>query len=541
MEDMTGLDAYTQPLLAADQDFSSAFTLVNRLPQLLTTDVESPREAVLRACERVLSAEAYRPQKQAYFLYRAVAQTLQQVATRATPDGDAACRGRSMALMLKGLDADHAGLRRAMAEGVGTLPLAVDRQPSHTVEAPLQSSNALPVLDKDWLAARGVRLLNGWAWRGRSMTVETTSGAVLVVKCRRKGEDPMALYREGGWMAHLRTLAEFPGRRFDIPLPLGHDEGWLIRAPRFSQRPPDDAPRHPRGEALAFLTSPAYFHYPNEADPRRRLNRSQLQEVLTRNAWLMGHLMGLGIAHTAPIPLFHNRSQMHRRADGGRYRWTHAGRLDRWLASCRHPNFGVSGLRDFEHFENLAGRPARRYEIMGSHLISLILVAGSYFRQKAPWRVGWDAAGRPVDTRDLFDREMFERLLQGILASYYEGFTGQVLPAAAAPDTVELVDRLIEEMGVDRHMEEILRVADQEAMDGRTFVAFLQARGMAPREAARRPKGGEDIVLMTGPHLGGFNQPISLPELIAFAAAGAARCVAGRFRMETANVRLVDV
>jgi hypothetical protein len=40
---------------------------------------------------------------------------------------------------------------------------------------------------------------------------------------------------------------------------------------------------------------------------------------------------------------------------------------------------------------------------------------------------------------------------------------------------------------------------------------------------------------MTGPHLGGFNQPISLPELIAFAAACAARCVAGRFRQETRN------
>ena len=52
------------------------------------------------------------------------------------------------------------------------------------------------------------------------------------------------------------------------------------------------------------------------------------------------------------------------------------------------------------------------------------------------------------------------------------------------------------------------------------------------KAAARMPKGKEDIPLMTGPHLGGFNQPISLPELIDGAAVGAARCVAGRFQKE---------
>lgn len=47
------------------------------------------------------------------------------------------------------------------------------------------------------------------------------------------------------------------------------------------------------------------------------------------------------------------------------------------------------------------------------------------------------------------------------------------------------------------------------------------------------PRGREDIPLLTGPHLGGFNQAISLPELTAFAATGAARCVAARFSHET--------
>jgi hypothetical protein len=81
-------------------------------------------------------------------------------------------------------------------------------------------------------------------------------------------------------------------------------------------------------------------------------------------------------------------------------------------------------------------------------------------------------------------------------------------------------------------MEEILRVVDQETMSRAMFVAFLQSRGLSPKEALQMPKGRADIPLMTGPHLGGFNQPISLPELIDFAAEGAAQCVAGRFRRE---------
>jgi hypothetical protein len=242
--------------------------------------------------------------------------------------------------------------------------------------------------------------------------------------------------------------------------------------------------------------------------------------------------MAMGIAHTAPIPLFHNRAQRHRREDGGRYRWTHAGRLDRWLASCRYPNFGVSGLRDFEHFEFVVGRARCRYEIIGSHLISLLLVAGSYFRSKAPDRMGLDASGQPVDTRDLFDRALLQTMIGDIYRAYYEGFTGEALPEGMPISPAHLADRMIEEMGLDRHMEEILRVVDQDAMDRFAFTSFLESRGLPRRAALRKTKGQRDIVLMTGPHLGGFNQPISLPELIDFAAAGAARCVAGRFCLE---------
>ena len=45
-------------------------------------------------------------------------------------------------------------------------------------------------------------------------------------------------------------------------------------------------------------------------------------------------------------------------------------------------------------------------------------------------------------------------------------------------------------------------------------------------------QGQADLILQTGPHLGGFNQAISVPELIRFTAVTAAECVLRRFRYE---------
>ncbi len=534
-DDVTVLEQLAAPHLTARQDFSAAFVAMNRIKDVLQVDAHIPVAPVFTLCEQVVASPAYQRQKQAYFLYQAAAEALQLVALRPDPGGRSADRRRALALLNSGMDLPHAAPRRAMAEALGMLPLAVDSLPVASepmAECVSASLDGLPRCDVDWLAGYHIHCLNGWVWQGRSLLAETRSGEVLVVKCLRAGEEPIALCRESAWMDHLRGLPALVERPFHIPQPLVHGRGVLVQAPRVVQSPPDGTTLHPKRYAIAFLTAPSYFRYPNEAAANRRLDGGQVREILSRSAWLLGRLMAMGIAHTAPIPLFHNRTQHHRREDGGRYRWTHAGRLDRWLASCRYPNFGASGLRDFEHFEVVTGRARCRYEIIGSHLISLLLVAGSYFRSKAPDRIGHDASGQPVDTRDLFDRGLLQTMIGDIYRAYYEGFTGEALPADAPIRPVPLADRMIEEMGVDRHMEEILRVVDQDAMDRLTFTSFLEARGLPRKAALRKTKGQRDIVLMTGPHLGGFNQPISLPELIDFAAAGAARCVAGRFCLE---------
>jgi hypothetical protein len=112
---------------------------------------------------------------------------------------------------------------------------------------------------------------------------------------------------------------------------------------------------------------------------------------------------------------------------------------------------------------------------------------------------------------------------------YYEGFVDHSHTDPFPVSAADLSGRMIEEMGVDRHMEEIFRIADQRELSDAQFRAFLMHRGYTPKEAAAAKRGEADISLMTGPHLGGFNQRISLPELIHAVETFSASCVAGRY------------
>jgi len=75
-------------------------------------------------------------------------------------------------------------------------------------------------------------------------------------------------------------------------------------------------------------------------------------------------------------------------------------------------------------------------------------------------RVGFDGQGKAVDARDLFDNPFLEELLRGVFFSYFDGFTGKKFQGDAPCDFNLLAWRMIEEMGVDRHMEEVIKVAD---------------------------------------------------------------------------------
>ncbi len=79
---------------------------------------------------------------------------------------------------------------------------------------------------------------------------------------------------------------------------------------------------------------------------------------------------------------------------------------------------------------------------------------------------------------------------------------------------------------LDRNMVEVLRVADQKQMSLASFRLFLDRRGYPGRDWR---KGEADIVIHTGPHLGAFNRPISVPDLIEAVGTVSAFCITGRF------------
>jgi hypothetical protein len=154
---------------------------------------------------------------------------------------------------------------------------------------------------------------------------------------------------------------------------------------------------------------------------------------------------------------------------------------------------------------------------------------GSYFRNKDRSRVGFDSEGRPVDARDLFDKDLLKELIQDIFHGYYRGFVSHEFRGAFPIDLDHLTSRMIDEMGVDRHMEEILRVADQNQMTPDEFEIFLRRRGLPNEKIMSLQKGAEDITIHSGPHLGEFNHPISLPELIEAVGTMSSLCIAGRY------------
>jgi len=98
--------------------------------------------------------------------------------------------------------------------------------------------------------------------------------------------------------------------------------------------------------------------------------------------------------------------------------------------------------------------------------------------------------------------------------------------------THDLIDNLIENMGIDHHMEETLRIQDQKDMSADEFDDFLTSRGCTDVQVTGFIKGSQDIVLNTGPHLGGFNQPISIPKLIDLLFCLSSLCISDRYIME---------
>lgn len=500
-------------------DFSAAYMAVKSIGARVERSAGSVTDETVQALIFLIQSEKFDCQKQVLFLFRETADTLIAIL-----DADPLGSGETIIPALQKILITSTGHRhRAVGEALGSLPLVIE-----PVKEPFPGKPLVTTRSFEWITGKlDICDTAKFTWRGRSLTAPTRTNRIGVIKFLNDLEDPGNLAVETGWLDFFRTHIQSDFTDFDIPRPLKDGIIGLFKIIKI----PDTilVPPKLHGEliAIAFCASPNYYDYPNE--PLDHGAFLDLPRVLGHNARLLGRASAMGIVHTAVIPLFHNRVQQGRRQDGGIYQWEQSGRLDRWLESCRHPNFATSGLRDFEHFAFVPATK-RLHHYIGSHLLSLVLVAGSFFRYSSPEQRGNDALGQPVDARKLFDPALFKQAITCTINQYYSGFTGvEAPPSLFPPPSEELMQSLIDEMGVDRHMDEILRIEDQERMDNDQFQSFLLDRGLSPDEAALHERGKANIALSTGPHLGGFNQQISVPRLIDHIFSWASLCICGRF------------
>ncbi|MBU4414303.1 MAG: SidJ-related pseudokinase, partial [Proteobacteria bacterium] len=439
-----------------DLDFSATFMTVNELNSFAHSHPDNVRLETISTLQKILKNLKYAKQTQSIFLYRAAANALSSILVNNTDISLSLPAISALKNILNtGLDVNH----RAAAEAMGSLPLFIKGPKIDEERAELT-----PVVKwEEILIRNSFTPSRPPIMIGRSLVSAIDGGQKLIVlKLALSKNSIGSLNREALWMKYLSSNGNPFSVEFLIPSPLKINGSYLFRLKNIPAaiRQQNAAFNYKNSYAICFIAHNDYFTYPNTHKKERQLGKEKFREVIFNNAWLLGKLTSMGIVHSAPIPLFHNRVQRNRREDQGFYEWPRGGRLDAWLHSCRYPNFGPTGLRDFEHLTAFDGKSQKLYEYIGRHILSILLVIGSYFRNHESERFGLDEQGKPVDARRLFDKSFLKELIQGVFYKYYNGFVGRNFNGDAPFDFDELAQRMIEEMGVDRHMEEMLRAAD---------------------------------------------------------------------------------
>ena len=373
----------------------------------------------------------------------------------------------------------------------------------------------------------------------RSLVYNLNDDKILVIKILKKFQDPISLVREAFWINHLRKLSEqgnFKEVRFDIPEVLTFSGSCVIRLTDIPLGITKGLYLHPKKYSLCFIVHKDYFNYLNQVISGEMLSSDHITEDIARCSFLLGYLTSLGIIHTAPVPLFHTTLQS--RLDDGLYLWWLRGRLENWLTSCDYPNLGKTGIRDFEHFISWGvddphfrhqGRTGL-YRYMGEHLLSLILIAGSYFRNKNRKMVGFDNGGNFINARGLFDRKLFKEIIRQIFLHYYHGFVGKEYENDFPFNLDIFVQKIIEEMGVDKYMEDVFRKYFQEILQEERIKDILSSSGYSKKDVQNFGRCKRDILVLNGPHLQSAKFSVQIfSEIIDVLEIEAALCVIGRY------------
>ena len=494
--------------------------------QYLESHIQKHSDTITKKTIQVLlqliRSKQFEQKKQSYFLYKQAAFAIIHI----SKDHSHFLAGFIITKLQHILLSCTGSKHRAVSEALGSLPLKINGPKICSWD------------EKDILTISFNRLLENchqdkikkYKWQGRTLVFSMQDKKKGCIKFIKKGESPNSLAMEINWLNYLINHPINSDIFFDVPAPVTIEKKNVFKLTHLPDLIIDQPVISKKYIAICFIAHETYFHYPNE--PKFFENgKVSLLDIFGRNAWLLGKLTSKGIIHTALIPLFHNRAQQSRRQDQGRYNWEQGGRLDQWLESSKYPNFATSGLRDFEHMISIPETKELRHFI-GEHILSFILVAGSFFRNKAPGQSGLDSNGAPLDMRCLFDSTLFSDLITIIIHQYYLGVTGFHLKKIDPLLKNGLIQKLVQAMGVDLHMEETLRIQDQENMSEDEFNIFLKAKGIEHDKIKFMVKAKEDIILQTGPHLGGFNQAISVPELIDFLFCLSSLCISDCYLME---------
>ncbi len=504
--------------LTPEREFSAAYMDLRNLRGILQKSPDCADYSILKAVWDVIIEQRYSDQTMSRLLYRECAKTLAAVGA-ASSDSELSSQALSLQVQAASTCSEHASIEASA--GLGVLPFELVLP-----EAPTNFSGYAPSITWDELIKRG-EALEVPTFSGRSAVMKSAGDdQIFAIKIAREGEIPDGLHLEGKWTEKLTGFSKNCEVRFDCPRPFGVAGQVVFKVTNL----PADAPSnlHKDGYAMAYHAHSDYFVYPNDDREGRRSDKDDFLEIMSRNTFILGQLAGKGIVHDAPIPLFHNRVQALRRTDEGVYEWHKFGRLDRWLESCRFPNFGLSGLRDFEHLQIMKPGSDKFYRGVGSHFMSILLVIGSWFRAQNPEMCGLDKNDEPIDARELFDADFFEVAVMDCFKEYYRGFTGSEFQNEIELHPAKLVKSMIEEMGVDRHMFEVMRIVDQKILDDQEFRDYLLKYGMDPAKVSELKKDEADVPLVTGPHLGDFNGAISLPEIVEWSAMAAGCCIAAK-------------
>ncbi|MFH2058611.1 MAG: SidJ-related pseudokinase [Pseudomonadota bacterium] len=509
-------------LLEIKLGFSAAFMGVQYLESHIQKYSDTITKKTIQVLLQLIQSRRFEKKKQSYFLYKQAAFAIVHI----SKDHTHFLAGFSITNLQDILLSCTGSKHRAVSEALGSLPLKINGPKISSWD----TKTILTVSFNRLLENCHQHKIKKYKWQGRTLVFSMQDKKKGCIKFIKKGESPNSLAMEINWLNYLIHHPINSDIFFDIPVPVTIEKKNVFKLTNLPDWIIDQPVISTECIAICFIAHETYFHYPNE--PKFLENsKDSILDIFARNAWLLGKLTSKGIIHTALIPLFHNRAQQSRRQDQGRYNWEQGGRLDQWLESSKYPNFATSGLRDFEHMISIPETKDLRHFI-GEHILSFILVAGSFFRNKAPGQSGLDPNGFPLDMRYLFDITLFSDLIKIIIHQYYLGITGFELKRIDHLLKADLIQGLVQAMGVDLHMEETLRIQDQENMSENEFNSFLKTRGIDHDQIRFMVKAKEDIILQTGPHLGGFNQAISVPELIDFLFCLSSLCVSDRYLME---------